>query len=100
MILNLMRFHAETGPSRLEDALFLMRTELARFGAELVYVGETSAALWEDGGGPWDAVAIVRYPGRRAFADMVENSEFYETINTLRDASVLEVVLRPVQLLN
>ncbi|WP_216351839.1 hypothetical protein [Brevundimonas sp. LM2] len=95
-----MRFDANTGPSRLEDALFRMRTELTRFGAEVVYVGETSSALWEEGGGPWDAVAIVRYPGRSAFADMVESAEYYETINSLRDASLLEVVLRHVPTLN
>jgi uncharacterized protein (DUF1330 family) len=77
-----------------------MRAELAAFGAEVVYIGETSSALWEEGGGLWDAVAIVRYPGRRAFADMVESAEYYESSNSLRDASLLEVVLRPVRLLN
>lgn len=100
LILNLMRFPVDTGPSRLEDSLVRMRGELAGFGAEVVYIGETSSALWEEGGGPWDAVAIVRYPGRRAFADMVESAEYYETSNSLRDASLLEVVLRPVRLLN
>jgi hypothetical protein len=100
LIFNLMRFGTETGPNRLADVLADIRMELARFGAEVVYIGETSSTLWEDGGGPWDAVAIVRYPGRRAFADMVESAEYYEAINSLRDASLLEVVLRPVGLLN
>lgn len=100
VIFNLLRFEADSGPDRFGKALARMHPELARFGAEVVFVGDAPAALWEDGGGPWDAVAIVRYPSRRAFADMVETSESYETPNTLRDASRLEVVLQPVRVIN
>lgn len=100
VIFNLLRFEAETGPDRFSTALARMHPELAHYGAEIIYVGEAPAALWEDGGGPWDAVAIIRYPSRRAFADMVETSEYYETPNTLRDASLLEVVLHPVRMVH
>lgn len=57
LIFNLIRFDADTGPGRLENSLFHMRTEFARFGAD---VGEASSALWEEGDGFWDGVAIVR----------------------------------------
>lgn len=100
VIFNLLRFDAETGPGRCAEALARIGPELARYGAEVVYIGDAPAVLWEDGGGVWDAVAIVRYPSRRAFADMVETSEYYEAPNTLRDATRLEVALRPIRIVH
>lgn len=100
VIFNLLRFDTDTGPGRCSEAVARIRPELERYGAELVYVGEGPAMLWDDGSGLWDAVAIVQYPSRRAFADMVETSEYFEVPSSLRDATLLEVVLRPIQVVN
>lgn len=100
VIFNLLRFGVETGADRLADAMANMRLQLEPWGAEILYIGDAPATLWEDQSGPWDAVAIVRYPSRRAFAEMVQHTEYYETANTLREASILEVVLRPLRVVN
>jgi len=43
LILNSMRCQTDMGPGRLKDALFRMRAELARYGAWVAYVGETTS---------------------------------------------------------
>lgn len=48
-----------------------------------------------ESGQAWDAVALVRYPSRRAFADMVQDSDYREKAGPLREASLAEAVLQP-----
>jgi hypothetical protein len=45
------------------------------------------------GGGrrPWDAVALVRYSSRQAFARMVRDSDYREKAGPLRAASLAHV---------
>lgn len=94
VILSLLRFPAETGIGRCAEYLSAIRPELARYGAELVYVGDGRAALWDDETGAWDAVSIVRYPSRRTFATMLETTEYFEMPTALHEAATVEIVLR------
>lgn len=49
---------------------------MARHGAEIVYLSDHLPALVAEAGLPWDAVALVRYPTRQAFAKMIEDPEY------------------------
>ena len=65
---------------------------LQRVGARIVYAGSADGVLI---GGPqeWDAVAVVRYPSRAAFLEMVSDPGYQEIAqlrtNGLRDSRLI-----------
>jgi uncharacterized protein (DUF1330 family) len=65
---------------------------LERVGASLVYAGNTDGVLI--GGEPeWDAVAVIRYPSRAAFLEMVTDAGYQEIAHlrteALRDSRLI-----------
>jgi uncharacterized protein (DUF1330 family) len=94
VMLNLLRF-AEGGRE-----LYLQYTRefgvrvAPRFGVEVVYAGDGFEALIAEPGQRWDAVLLVRYPSRHAFARMVADPE-YRQISPLRSRALVEAVLQP-----
>jgi uncharacterized protein (DUF1330 family) len=66
----------------------------ARYGVEPLYAGFGGAPLVAESGQSWDAVAMVRYPSRQAFADMVHDPEYLANEHYRNDA-LTESVLQP-----
>ncbi|MCV3207360.1 DUF1330 domain-containing protein [Mesorhizobium sp. YC-39] len=97
VMLNLLRFREDGGRERYTEYLAVASPIVARFGAEIVYVGNGLPALSAEPGQAWDAVALVRYPNRRAFADMVMDAEYRDRATPMREAALAEAVLQPLQ---
>lgn len=97
VMLNLLRFKPDGGRERYGDYIAVVRPLLARYGAELVYVGDGLPALSAEDGQAWDMVALVRYPSRRAFADMVADPDYRDKAGPLREAALIEAVLQPTR---
>lgn len=97
VMLNLLRFQEDGGRERYADYLAAATPIGARFGAQLVYVGHGLPALSAEPGQTWDAVALVRYPSRQAFAHMVADADYRDKAAPLREAALIEAVLQPLQ---
>ena len=92
VMLNLLRF-VDGGRERYREYLRAAAPFLAKVGGELLHAGEGSTALVAEAGQAWDAILIVRYPTRAAFAAMVADPE-YLAITRLRTAALQEAVLQ------
>ena len=96
VMLNLLRFRPDGGRERYREYLSMAGPLAARYGAEIVYAGDGSTPLAAEPGQDWDAVAVVRYPTRRAFADMVADPDYQEA-DPVRLSALVEAVLQPVR---
>jgi uncharacterized protein (DUF1330 family) len=70
-----------------------VQPHLDRVGASIVYAGSTDGAVI-GGEKEWDAIAIVRYPSRAAFLEMVTDAG-YQEISHLRSQAVRDSRLVP-----
>ncbi|APO76999.1 hypothetical protein AM571_PA00112 (plasmid) [Rhizobium etli 8C-3] len=77
VILHPLLVVPEEGLTRCSEFLPMAVSLMARHGAEIMYLSDHLPALVAEGGLPWDAVALVRYPTRQAFAKMIEDPEYY-----------------------
>ena len=94
VMLNLLRFRPDGGRERYAEYVEHFRRTSAPHGAEVLYVGDGATALVAEDGQAWDAVLLVRYPGRQAFSDMVRDPA-YQAGSHLRTEALLEAVLQP-----
>ncbi len=93
VMLNLLRFRDGGRDSYATYTQALSTTFLARYGGEVLYIGDGSTALVADDGQSWDAVLLVRYPSRAAFTRMVADPE-YQQVTHLRTEALTEAVLQ------
>lgn len=93
VMLNLLRF-ADGGAARYDEYLQHFEPHAARVGARIVYYGHGTAPLVAEPGQAWDAVLLVSYPSRRAFAQMVRDPAYQARVH-LRTEAVVEAVLQP-----
>ncbi|MEV0895257.1 DUF1330 domain-containing protein [Actinoplanes sp. NPDC049802] len=94
VMLNLLRF-AEGGRELYRRYTEAFGERVAHhYGVEVLYAGDGSGALVAEPGQEWDAVLLVRYPSRRAFARMVADPR-YRQISHLRAGALSEAVLQP-----
>ena len=91
VMLNLLRFSDRAG---YEAYLRATAPFLAKVGGEVVYAGLGGEPLVAEAGQAWDAVLLVRYPSREAFAAMVTDAGYRE-VTKLRAQSLSEAVLQP-----
>jgi uncharacterized protein (DUF1330 family) len=94
VMLNLLRFVPDGGRERYAEYARPAAPHLARAGGEMLYGGSGATALVAEDGQAWDAVLVVRYPSRAAFAAMVADPE-YQRITHLRSEALVEAVLQP-----
>ncbi|MDX8470261.1 hypothetical protein RFM26_31780 [Mesorhizobium sp. VK23B] len=96
-MLNLLRFHKNGGKEQWVE--YVVATDFARdeYGAELVYWGVAGNPLVaDDSRNQWDMVAIIKYPSRQAFVDMVRDPRF-RALEHLRTRSLIDSVLQPTK---
>ena len=94
VMLNLLRFRPDGGELSYRAYLKNNAAVWARYGVEPLYAGTGGAPLIAEPGQDWDVVAVVRYPSRRAFQDMVRDPEYLTNEHHRTDA-LIESVLQP-----
>ena len=94
VMLNLLRFRPDGGRERYAAYAQHVGAISHRFGVERVYLGSGGRALVAEAGQEWDAVVLVRYPSRQAFADMIRDPD-YRAGAHLRTEALEEAVLQP-----
>ncbi len=94
VMLNLLRFRPDGGRESYYAYLQAVAGLTQTFGAEVVYAGDGSAPLVAEPGQEWDTVAVVRYPSRQSFVDMVRHPE-YQANKHYRTDALVEAVLQP-----
>lgn len=96
VMLNLLRFKPEGGLAKYQE--YISKTHFVRdeYGAEIIYWGIGLTALVADPGKEWDQVALVRYPNRQTFVDMVRDPRF-RALEPLRTAALVDSVLQPTK---
>lgn len=99
VMLNLLRFRPDGGRERYLEYLTMAGPLVSRYGAEILYAGDGATPLAAEPGQAWDAVALVRYPTRRSFADMVADPD-YQSADPVRMSALAEAVLQPVRSLS
>jgi uncharacterized protein (DUF1330 family) len=94
VMLNLLRFRPNGGLEKYQE--YISKTNFVRddYGAEIIYWGVGMKALVAEKGQEWDQVALVRYPTRQTFVDMVRDPRF-RALEPLRTAGLVESVLQP-----
>jgi uncharacterized protein (DUF1330 family) len=79
VMLNLLKFHGDGGAAsygRYGDAAVQMIEDR---GGRVVWMGRAEQVLIGDvDANDWDAVALVSYPSRQAFIEMVSTPEYQE----------------------
>ena len=93
VMLNLLAFRPDGGQERYAEYAAAVAPLLERVGGRIVYAGSGSPPLL--GGEGWDLVALVEYPSRQAFLDMVGSPE-YEAIAHLRTEALTRSELHPL----
>ena len=88
-MLNLLRFRPDGGRERYME--YAAAVQAQGLPAELLYIGQGERA---HAGDEWDAVALVRYENRQAFADMIRSPE-YRAIEHLRTEALVDAALQP-----
>ena len=98
VMINLLKFKTRaegeegTGAEaygRYADAVGKM---LAERGARMIWAGRPEHLLVGDSSDEWDAAALVEYPSRQAFVEMVSSAE-YQKIHAHREAGLERTVL-------
>ena len=95
VMLNLLRF-APDGAAKYMQYIerFSSSGVNERYGVTIVYGGTGHTSLASAEGGDWDMVALVSYPSRRHFVDMVNDPD-YQRFEHLRAEAVATAVLQP-----
>lgn len=95
VMLNLLRFRPDGGRDTYLEyiAAFESSGVQAKYGVELLYAGTGGVALAAEPGQDWDMVALVRYPSRQHFVDMIIDPD-YQRFEHLRENALVEAVLQ------
>ena len=92
-MLNLLALKPDGGRERYEQYGAAVAPLLARVGGRILYAGAGVPPLLGDD--RWDLVALVEYPSRQAFLDMVGSPE-YQAIAHLRSEALTQGELHPL----
>lgn len=95
VMLNLLRFRPDGGRDRYLEYVNMAGPLVKRYGGTILYAGDGATPLAAEPGQAWDAVGLVQYPTRRAFADMIADPD-YHAADPIRISALVEAVLQPV----
>ena len=95
VMLNLIKF-APGGEAKYMEYIERFSTSGVdeRYGVKIIYGGSGHQSLVAAQDGDWDMVALVSYPSRQSFVDMVHDPD-YVSFEHLRSEAVATVVLQP-----
>jgi uncharacterized protein (DUF1330 family) len=99
-MLNLLRFKdvveaaEETGLEAYARYAVLTQPHLERVGGEVVWAAECDEALIGPSEREWDVAAVVRYPSRAKFLEMIGDPDYQET-SRIRTAALADARLIP-----
>jgi uncharacterized protein (DUF1330 family) len=93
VMLNLLRFKPDGGQERYMEYGAAVAPSLEKVGGRIVWAGEPATPLLGEQG--WDMVALVEYPSRQAFLDMIGSPE-YQEIGHLRTEALELGELHPM----
>jgi len=84
VMLNLLRFKPDGGRERYLEYGAAAAPALERAGGRIVWAGQPAAPLLGEQG--WDMVALVEYPRRQSFLDMIGSPEYQEIVHLRTEA--------------
>jgi uncharacterized protein (DUF1330 family) len=90
VMLNLLKFKPDGGQAAYMKYAAAVQPLLEKRGASTLYLGRAELCLL--GGQDWDAVALLKYPSRGAFLEMVTSPE-YQAIHHFRAEGLAHQVL-------
>jgi uncharacterized protein (DUF1330 family) len=93
VMLNLLAFKPDGGRERYGEYGAAVAPLLEKVGGRIVFVGPSAAPLL--GSDAWDLVALVEYPTRQAFLEMIGSAE-YQAIAHLRTEALAAGELHPM----
>lgn len=93
VMLNLLAFKPDGGQERYMEYGAAVAPLLEKAGGRIVWAGAPAPALLGDGS--WDLVALVEYPTRQAFLEMI-GSPAYQEIAHLRTEALTRGELHPM----
>jgi len=93
VMLNLLRFKPDGGQERYMEYGVAVAPSLEKVGGRIVWAGEPASPLLGEQG--WDMVALVEYPSRQAFLEMIGSPE-YQEIGHLRTEALELGELHPM----
>ena len=90
VMLNLLKFKPDGGEATYRRYGEAVLPILGKIGARLLWQGRADSVVIGDvAGDGWDAVALVEYPTRQAFLDMVTSAD-YQAIAGLRSDALVD----------
>ena len=95
-MLNLLRFDPDGGREKYRDYLACVAPIMLWHGSEMRFAGERLTALGAEYGQAWDAIALIKYPNRSAFANLIVDPD-YAAADTLRSEAVRAAVFQPLR---
>lgn len=100
VMLNLLKFAPGGGAEDYATYAAAVQPHLARVGGELAWAGACTPALIGPEEAEWDLVALVRYPSRAAFLEMVTDPDYLaiarHRTSALADSRLVPCVAAPL----
>jgi uncharacterized protein (DUF1330 family) len=94
VLVQLLRF-VEGGRDRYLKYSMAAQPIARSFGGQVLYAGECVQPLLAADGQAWDAIVLVRYPNRAAYADMLADPG-YRAIAPQRTSALREAAILPM----
>lgn len=93
VMLNLLKFAASGGAKEYGAYGDSVSKMVKALGGRIVYVGRCDQVLiGDEDANEWDSIAVVEYPNRQAFIDMVSKPD-YQKASEHRDAGLERTLL-------
>ncbi|WP_420138375.1 hypothetical protein [Sphingomonas sp.] len=96
-MLNLLRFAPNGGRDMYRDYLEIIAPIVLWHGGAIRFAGENLSALCAEFGQTWDAIALINYPSRSAFADLIADPD-YAAAEVLQRDAIAEAVFHPLKM--